>query len=455
MKPESRKLELTEHDGDGNAADEASAEARPAKATSASPPATGLMERVCERANLNAAWRKVVKNKGSAGVDGMTVEELPRYLREHGTQLREQLLASSYRPQPIKQVMIPKADGGQRMLGIPTVVDRFVQQAILQVLQPLFDPTFSPNSFGFRPKRSAHDAILSAKRLVQDGRTWVVDLDLAKFFDTVNHDILMGRLAKRIADKALLRLLRLYLQAGMFAGGLVQSREAGTPQGGPLSPLLANVLLDEVDKELERRGHGFVRYADDLNVYVKSQAAGERVMRALRAHYAKLRLQVNDEKSAVAPVYERKFLGFTLSVEAGTARVAVAAKTVQRFKTTVRALTRRTAGQSMATVIGRLSVYVRGWYGYFGRADRCYLFSDLDAWIRRRLRCVQLAQWRRGPTIYRALRALGNGDEYARKIAAYAGRWAWLARYGANKALPNKYFTDLGLILMERPKKAP
>ncbi len=265
--------------GNGEAGAEArSAETEPSKAASASPGTGELMVAVCEHANLNAAWRKVVRNKGSSGVDGMTVEELPTYLREHGKRLREQLLAGRYTPQPIKQVAIPKSDGGQRLLGIPTAIDRFVQQAILQVLQPIFDPTFSDHSHGFRPGRSAHGAIRQAQAYVQEGRVWVVDLDLSNFFDRVNHDILMGRLAKRIEDKLLLRLIRRYLEAGMLANGVVNRREEGTPQGGPLSPLLANVLLDEVDKQLEQRGHAFVRYADDLNVYVGSEQAGERVM---------------------------------------------------------------------------------------------------------------------------------------------------------------------------------
>jgi len=260
MKQNSETSELAQG-ADGEAGGvERSAETKPEKEASESPRLTGLMALVCERKNLNAAWRKVVKNKGSAGADGMTVEELPTYLREHGTRLREQLLADSYRPQPIRQVTIPKPDGGERVLGIPTVVDRFVQQAILQVLQPIFDPTFSPYSFGFRPGRSAHDAIACAKQFVQEGRAWVVDLDLSKFFDRVNHDILMGRLAKRIDDKPLLRLIRRYLVAGMLANGVVMTREEGTPQGGPLSPLLANVLLDEVDKELAQRGHTFVGF---------------------------------------------------------------------------------------------------------------------------------------------------------------------------------------------------
>ena len=425
-----------------------SAETEPLKGASVNPGIIGLMERVCDHANLEAARRKVVENKGSGGVDGMPVEGLSAYLREHGTQLREQLLTGRYRPQPIKQVMIPKSDGGERMLGIPTVVDRYVQQAMLQVLQPLFDPTFSPYSFGFRPGCSAHDAIVCAQQFVQGGRTWVVDLDLSKFFDRVDHDILMGRLAKRIADKEILRLIRRYLQAGMLADGLVTAREQGTPQGGPLSPLLANVLLDEVDKELEKRGHSFVRYADDLNVYVGSKRAGERVMLALRGIYAKLKLQVNEDKSAVAPVAERKFLGFTISVSGEQAVVAVAMKSIEKFKTRVRQLTQGSRGRSIRAVATELSEYVRGWHGYFGHADPCYLFGNLDSWIRRRMRCYQLQLWKHGWGIYKGLCKLKVSEKLARNVAAYAGRWWWLSANHTNSALPNKYFDQLGVYRM-------
>jgi len=330
------------------------------------------------------------------------------------------------------------------------VVDRFVQQAILQVLQPIFDPTFSPYSFGFRPGRSAHDAIASAKQFVQDGRTWVVDLDLAKFFDRVNHDILMGRLAKRIDDKPLLRLIRRYLEAGIMANGVVMAREEGTPQGGPLSPLLANVLLDEVDKELEQRGHTFVRYADDLNVYVGSKRAGERVMQALRGKYAKLKLQVNEEKSTVAPVGERKFLGFTLCMYGGEAGAMLASASVQRYRERVRGLTRRTVGRSIKAVIANLNVYLRGWYGYFGHSDSHKSLNELQQWTRHRLRQVQLKLWKHGPGTYRGLRRLGVDERRAKEVAAYAGRWWWLSGHHANGALTIKYFDELGLYRWKR-----
>ena len=349
---------------------------------------------------------------------------------------------------------IPKPDGGERVLGIPTVVDRFVQQAILQVLQPIFDPTFSPFSFGFRPGRSAHDAIACAKQFVQDGRTWVADLDLSKFFDRVNHDILMGRLARRIDDKTLLRLIRRYLEAGMMADGVVMAREQGTPQGGPLSPLLANVLLDEVDKELEQRGHTFVRYADDLNVYVGSKRAGELVMQALRGKYAKLKLQVNEEKSAVAPVGYRKFLGFTLRVHKGQARTMIADKSVAKFKAQVRLLTHRNSGRSMGYITQRLSVYLRGWHGYFGHVDWQNTLVDLEKWTRSRLRLVQLKLWKHGRGIFAGLRRHGVDERRAREAAAYAGRWWWLASHHAKSSLPNKYFDELGLYCFTKQQAA-
>ncbi len=454
MKQNSETSELAQG-ADGEAGGvERSAETKPEKEASESPRLTGLMALVCERKNLNAAWRKVVKNKGSAGADGMTVEELPTYLREHGTRLREQLLADSYRPQPIRQVTIPKPDGGERVLGIPTVVDRFVQQAILQVLQPIFDPTFSPYSFGFRPGRSAHDAIACAKQFVQEGRAWVVDLDLSKFFDRVNHDILMGRLAKRIDDKPLLRLIRRYLVAGMLANGVVMTREEGTPQGGPLSPLLANVLLDEVDKELAQRGHTFVRFADDLNVYVGSKRAGERVMEALRGKYAKLKLQINEEKSAVAPVGDRKFLGFTLRVYKGQARTMIADKSVAKFKMKVRLLTSRNSGRSMGHITQRLNLYLRGWYGYFGRVDWQNTVQDLEKWTRRRLRLVQLKLWKHPRGTYKGLVRLGVDPRRAREVAAHAGRWWWLSGHHTNGALTNKYFDGLGLYCFTKQQQA-
>jgi RNA-directed DNA polymerase len=412
---------------------------------------TGLMELVCERRNLQAALKRVRKNKGSAGIDGMTVDDLGPHLKTHWPMLREQLLTGTYQPSLVRRHAIPKSDGGIRELGIPTVLDRFIQQAILQVLSPCFDMGFSEYSYGFRPGRSAHDAVVQAQRYVQQGRRIVVDVDLEKFFDRVNHDVLMGRLANRIKDKRLLGLIRRYLEAGMMASGVVMRREEGTPQGGPLSPLLANILLDEVDKELEKRGHSFVRYADDLNIYVRSKRAGERVMEALRGLYAKLKLRINESKSAVARATERKFLGFSFWVAPGReVKRRVAPQALSRFKDRVREITRRVAGQSLAHVCERLRVYMVGWKGYFRLADTPRVFADIDGWIRHRLRALQLKQWKRGTTIYRELRARGLSSSAARQVAANGRRWWRNSSMKINVALPNKLFEGMGL-----PRLAP
>lgn len=403
------------------------------------------MEAVVHPDNLRSALKRVKANKGSPGVDGMTVDQLPAYLREHWPRLREELLAGRYQPQPVRRCEIPKATGGVRELGIPTVVDRFIQQAILQVLQPRFDPTFSEYSFGFRPGRSAHDAIDAAQRYVSEGRAVVVDVDLEKFFDRVNHDVLMGRLAKRIEDGRLLGLIRRYLEAGGMADGVATERHEGTPQGGPLSPLLANVLLDEVDKELERRGHAFVRYADDCNVYVRSVRAGERVMAFLRERYASLHLRLNESKSAVAPVWGRKFLGYQLYRTRGEVRRGVSAKALKAFKDRVREITRRVAGRSLSMVIEALNVYVRGWKAYFGRTQQAKLLGELDGWMRRRLRALQLKHWKSGPTIYRNLRALGVQRKTAWSYARSPGGW-WRRSMSLTFHLPSAWFDNLGLL---------
>jgi group II intron reverse transcriptase/maturase len=408
--------------------------------------ASGLMERVLSRPNLLVALKRVRKNKGSPGIDGMTVDELPEWLRAHWLRVREELLAGTYRPQPVKRQLIPKTGGGKRALGIPTVLDRLIQQALLQVLQPQFDPTFSKHSHGFRPGRRAHDAVREAQRYVQAGRRWVVDVDLKSFFDRVNHDVLMGMLSKRIADKTVLGLIRRYLEAGVMANGVVVERHEGTPQGGPLSPLLANVLLDVVDKELEQRGHAFSRYADDCNVYVRSERAGQRVMRFLRELYARLRLQINEKKSAVARSLTRTFLGFSLWVAPGRrVKRAVSRKALAVLKQRVRWLTRRTRGRSLAQVVERLRGYLTGWKTYFRLADTPRVFSDLDRWIRHRLRAIQLKHWRRGRTIYRELRARGMHHEAAWQIAANSRRWWRNSRYLLNAVLPIRFFDKLGL----------
>lgn len=399
-----------------------------------------LMERVVERDNALAALKRVRRNKGSPGADGMSVDELPKHLREQWKDLREQLLAGTYQPRPVRRHEIPKPGGGTRMLGIPTVLDRFIQQAILQVLQPMFDPGFSEHSYGFRPGRSAHDAVTAAQGYVQEGRRWVVDVDLEAFFDRVNHDVLMGRLAKRIADKRLLKLIRRYLEAGMMADGVVTRRDEGTPQGGPLSPLLANVLLDDVDKELERRGHAFVRYADDCNVYVRSQRAGERVMDGLRQLYAKLRLKVNEAKSAVAHVKDRKFLGFGFYWGTGGVKRRVAPKAMEKMRKRVRDITNRARGVSMAVMAEELGAYLRGWREYFRLAQTPQKFRELDGWIRRRILAARLAQWKHSGAAFRHLRARGVPPIPAREAAINVRRW-WRtsASVGVRMAFPADY----------------
>jgi group II intron reverse transcriptase/maturase len=405
------------------------------------------MGEVVERSNARAALKRVRRNKGGPGIDGMTVEELPKYLAEHWEALRAQLLAGTYQPKPVKRQPIPKRGGGVRELGIPCALDRFIQQAILQVLQPRFDPTFSEHSYGFRPGRRAHDAVRAAQRYIQEGRRWVVDVDLEKFFDRVNHDVLMGRLAKRIGDKRMLGLIRRYLEAGIMADGVVMERHEGTPQGGPLSPLLANVLLDEVDKELEKRRHAFARYADDCNVYVRSRRAGEDVLETLRRLYARLRLRVNEAKSAVARPWGRKFLGYSFWVaKGGEVKRRVASKALEAMQERVRAVTSRTSGRSIEASARVLGEYLRGWKEYFSLAETPGTFRSLDGWIRHRLRAVRLKHWRQGRTIFRELRARGVSKRLAAETAACTRCWWRSARSQAlNIALPDAYFDGLGV----------
>jgi group II intron reverse transcriptase/maturase len=380
--------------GRGEAASEAvSDEAALARHAQTDCGAGDLLGQALARENMAAAWKPVKANKGSAGVDGRTVQDTGEYLKSAWPDIRRRLLDGSYRPDPVRRVGIPKPGGGVRELGIPTVVDRLIQQALLQVLQPLIDPSFSAHSHGFRPGRSAHGAVLEAQQYVQAGYGTVVDVDLEQFFDRVNHDILMNRLAKRIADKRVLRLIRRYLQAGIMAHGVHSARWEGTPQGGPLSPLLANVLLDEVDRELERRGYKFVRYADDCNVYVKSRRAGERVLQGLRGCYAKLALKVNEAKTAVAAVWGRKFLGYCLYVtSAGEVKRAVADQAMHKLRERIRQLTRRTRGRSLEQIAEDLRGYVPGWKAYFRLAQTPKVMRELDEWLRHRLRAVQLTQ---------------------------------------------------------------
>jgi len=410
-----------------------------------------LLEQAVARENAPKALKRVRRNKGSPGIDGMTVEELTPYLRAHWPAIREQLLAGSYQPNAVRQKRIPKSGGGMRQLGIPTVLDRFVQQLLLQVLQPIFDPTFSEHSHGFRPGRRAHDAVCKAQRYVQDGSEWVVDVDLEKFFDRVNHDVLMGKLQNRIVDPKMLRIIRRYLEAGVMADGVVMERHEGTPQGGPLSPLLANVLLDDVDQELKRRGHRFVRYADDCNVYVRSRRAGEDVLAVLRQQYAQLRLRINEAKSAVAPAWGRKFLGYSFVLYRGVTKRGVAAKALEEMKQRVRRITRRNGGRSLEQVARELGTYLRGWKEYFRLVETVTILRSLDEWIHHRLRAVALKQWKRGRATLRVLRARAVPEWLARKGAGHGRRWWWASALGAlHTALPGSYFDRLGV-----PRLAP
>ncbi len=445
----SMQMELALNDDGGEAAvSQRSGEAgRAAHAKERSGTHHQLMEQVVARENALVAFKRVRRNKGSPGIDGMTVEVLEPYLRDHWAVIREQLLAGSYQPSAVRQQDIPKSGGGVRTLGIPTVLDRFIQQLLLQVLQPIFDPTFSEHSHGFRPGRRAHDAVRKARQYIQDGRRWVVDVDLEKFFDRVNHDVLMGKLCNRIGDRRVLRIIHRYLEAGMMANGVVVERHEGTPQGGPLSPLLANVLLDDVDKALEKRGHAFVRYADDCNVYVRSKRAGERVMAMLDRRYAKLRLRINEEKSAVARVWTRKFLGYSFWVAKGrVVRYRVAPKALEELKHRVRQITSRSGGRSLTQVTRDLSQFLRGWKEYFKLAETPGIFAELDGWVHRRLRAMQLKQWKRGRTTLRELRARGLPEWLGVKGAGHGRRWWWAAGLAAmHTALPGSYFERLGV----------
>lgn len=407
---------------------------------------SALLEAMLTRANLQQAWKRVKANKGAAGVDGMDIAQTAEFLKTEWPAIRQQLLRGNYRPRPVRRVTIPKPDGGQRELGIPTVVDRLIQQALLQVLQPLIDPSFSDHSYGFRPGRRAQDAVLKAQAYVQSGKRIVVDVDLEKFFDRVNHDILIDRLGKRIQDRAIVGLVRAYLNAGIMCHGVVQERYQGTPQGGPLSPLLANILLDEVDQELQKRGHCFVRYADDCNVYVGSIRAGQRVMQLLRSCYDRLKLTVNETKSAVADVIGRRFLGYSFWVgPKATIKPRVADKAMATFKHRIRQLTRRTRSQSLSDIIARLRSYLLGWKGYFGLAQTPGIWRRLDQWLRHRLRAIQLKQWKRGKTQYRELLALGASTGVARQIAANSRCWWRNSAMLLNSVLTVSYFDRLGL----------
>lgn len=404
-----------------------------------------LMEEVCQLDNLNQAYRRVKANKGAPGVDGMTIDELPTWLAAHQQELLAALRDGTYEPQPVRGVQIPKPGGGVRQLGIPTVIDRLVQQALLQVLEPLLDPTFSASSYGFRPGRGAHDALAQAQKYVAEGRTIVVDLDLEKFFDRVNHDILMARLARRIADKRLLRIVRRFLEAGLMQDGVCVARYEGTPQGGPLSPLLSNLLLDDLDKELERRGHCFCRYADDCNIYVQTKAAGERVLASVTRFLEDvLRLRVNREKSAVAYMEERKFLGHRLL---GGGKLGIAPKSLERAKGRIREITRRNRGISLERMIRELNSFLSGWVTYFRHAACKSHLAALDGWIRRKLRCVRLKQCKGTKTIADFLSRLGVPGWNA-WITARSGKgwWRLADSPSVQSAMNNQWFESLGLV---------
>src|SRR5437763_6978158 len=405
-----------------------------------------MMEAVCERENLKAALRQVRANKGSPGVDGMTVVGIKDHLKEHWPEIREQLLNGTYEPKPVRRVEIPKADGGVRKLGIPSVLDRFIQQAVMQVLQRRWDRAFSESSYGFRPGRSAHHAVAQAQQYIAEGYGWCVDLDLEKFFDRVNHDKLMGQVAKRVGDKRLLKLIRAFLNAGVMENGLVSPSVEGTPQGGPLSPLLSNVVLDELDRELECRGLRFVRYADDCNIYVRSERAGQRVMKSI-THFItnKLKLRVNETKSAVARPQERKFLGFSFT-DGPEVKRAIAPKSLARFKRRVREVTRRAKGVSIETTIEELAPYMRGWRSYFGFCETPTVLLYLTRWVRLRLRAALWRQWKTPRRRRAALLKLGVSPRLARNTAS-SGRGPWpLARTKAlTVRLSNAYFKSLGL----------
>lgn len=409
------------------------------------------MESISDPANLNAAMSKVIANGGAPGVDGMRVTQLEKYFERHRDRITRELLTGTYRPQPVERVEIPKPDGGVRKLGIPTAVDRVIQQAILQVLSPQWDETFADNSFGFRPGRSAHQAVAQAQKYLEEGYAWVVDLDLEKFFDRVHHDVLMSRIARRVADKRLLKLIRAFLNSGVMIDGLTEATPEGTPQGGPLSPLLSNLLLDELDRELTARGLRFARYADDCNIYVKSRRAGERVLQSVTRWLAtKLRLTVNQTKSAVDRPWNRKFLGFTFTTQR---KRSIAPSSRAKFKKRIRELTKRNRGASLVRVVSELRSYLLGWRGYFGHCQTPSVLRDFDSWIHRRLRCYAWKQWKTGRRRIAELRRLGIGKDLAAQTAGSSkGYWHISRSPALNGGLSRAYLTELGLPLLLQPE---
>ena len=408
---------------------------------------TRLMEEVVSRGNMMAAYERVLRNKGAPGIDGMQVGELKAYLVQEWPRIKEELLDGTYQPQPVRKVEIPKSGGGMRTLGIPTVLDRLIQQALHQELMRLFDSDFSESSYGFRPGRSAHQAVQAARQHVVEGRRWVVDIDLEKFFDRVGHDVLMARVARKVKDCRVLKLIRHYLTAGVLEGGIVSPRVEGTPQGGPLSPLLSNILLDELDKELEKRGHAFCRYADDCNVYVHTRRSAQRVMDSLsRFLEQRLKLTVNRAKSAVGRPWERTFLGYSMTFHKRP-RLKVAASSVKRLKANLRQVFRRGRGRSLKSVIEESTPKLRGWIAYFRLAEVQSIFEELDGWIRRKLRCILWRQWKRTFTRARNLMQRGLSEQRAWK-SAQNGRGPWYNSGAShmNDAFRKSFFDNLGLI---------
>src|SRR5580704_16869861 len=433
--------------GEAQKAETEAVEARQAVHATESPASTNrLMEEVCERDNLKEALRRVKANKGSAGVDGVTVGGITDYLKQHWPAIGEQLLNGTYEPKPVRRVEIPKPDGGVRKLGIPTVLDRFVQQAVMQVLQRQWDPTFSASSYGFRPGRSAQQAVAQAQQYIVEGYCWCVDFDLEKFFDRVNHDKLMGQIAKRVEDKRLRKLIRTFLNAGVMENGLVGPSVEGTPQGSPLSPLLSNLVLDELDQELECRGHRFVRYADDCNIYVRSERAGHRVMESIsRFITQKLKHKVNEAKSAVARPQERKFLGFSFTAGPDIKRM-IAPKSLERFKQRIRDITRRAKGVSMKTTMEELAPYMRGWRSYFGFCETPEVLIGLTRWVRLRLRAAMWRQWKTPRRRREALIELGVRTRLASNTAGSGlGPWYLAKAKALSVGLSNAYLRSLGL----------
>jgi RNA-directed DNA polymerase len=408
-----------------------------------------LLELILERRNMLRAMNQVIANKGAAGVDGMTTNQLKGYLKRHWPKIKQDLIDGVYRPLPVRRKEIDKPEGGVRLLGIPTVLDRLIQQAIAQVLEQIWDPTFSEYSYGFRPERSAHDAILQAKTYLLGGYTYVVDMDLSKFFDRVNHDRLMSRLATKIRDKRVLKLIRRYLTAGTMIDGLVSPGDEGTPQGGPLSPLLSNIVLDELDKELESRSHKFVRYADDFRIYCKSKKAGERIEKSITKFVIdKLKLKVNEEKSAVSRPWLRKFLGFTFISMCGQTKIRIHRKAIARFKARVRELTKRKCGKSLDQVIKALNQYLIGWWNYYRLTEAKYIFKSLNGWIIRRLRCIVWKQWKNPRTKVRNLKKLGIAHKHAVSCGnARKKPWRMSKVKWVIIALPNRYFFERRLFL--------